>query len=186
MWWFSGLVVFNSPPSRRGRRADQTNGTLPSVIGAAGEVRRLTVAHVLLNRARMRKRDLNLVNIPPLKDRRKELRNRPTEREALLWKHLRSRQILGKKFRRQYSIGRYIVDFFCVECDIAIELDGAPHFAELKEDYEAERTLFLEALGVQIIRFENRVLYDNLEAVLGTIKDAIRNRCLTSPAAPIA
>jgi very-short-patch-repair endonuclease len=182
---FVGLVVFNSPPSRRGRRADQTNGTLSSVIGAAGEVRHLLEAHVLLNRARMRERDLNLINIPPLKDRRKELRNKPTEPEALLWKHLRRRQLLDKKFRRQYSIGRYIVDFFCVECDIAIELDGAPHFAELKEDYEAERTAFLEAQGIQIIRFENRVLYDNFEAVLETIRDAIRNKCLTSPAAPI-
>ena len=134
------------------------------------------VAHVLLDRARMYKRDLNLVNVPPLKDRRKELRNKPTEPEVLLWKYLRRRQILGKKFRRQYSIGRYIVDFFCVECDIAIELDGAPHFAELKEDYEAERTAFLEAQGIEIIRFENRVLYDNLEAVLETIREAVRNK----------
>jgi very-short-patch-repair endonuclease len=124
----------------------------------------------------MVKRDLNLINIPPLEERRKELRNKPTEPEMLLWKYLRGRQILGKKFRRQYSIGRYVVDFFCVKCDIAIELDGAPHFAELKEDYEAERTAFLERQGVQIIRFENRVLYDNLEAVLETIKAAIRNK----------
>jgi very-short-patch-repair endonuclease len=133
----------------------------------------------------MGKRDLNLLNVPPLKDRRKELRNKPTESEVLLWKHIRGRQILGKKFRRQYSIGRYIVDFFCVECDIAIELDGAAHFAELKEDYEAERTAFLEAQGIEIMRFENRVLYDNFEAVLETIKEAVRKKCLTSPAAPI-
>src|SRR5262245_36849781 len=77
------------------------------------------------------KRDINLINTPPLKTRRRELRNNPTPAETILWKYLQRRQILGKKFRRQYSIGRYIVDFFCVECDIAIELDGAPHFGDL-------------------------------------------------------
>jgi very-short-patch-repair endonuclease len=131
--------------------------------------------HVPLNRARMRKRDLNLVNVPPLKERHKELRNNPTAAETILWRHLQRRQILGKKFRRQYSIGRYVVDFFCVECDIAIELDGAPHFAQLKEDYEAERTRFLRQQGIQIIRFENRVIYDNLDDVLETIRQAIRD-----------
>ncbi|PYS48162.1 MAG: hypothetical protein DMG13_26145 [Acidobacteria bacterium] len=62
-------------------------------------------------------------------------------------KHLQRRQMLGKKFRRQYSIGRYIVDFFCVECDIGVELDGAPHFRELRAEYEAEHTAFLQGLG---------------------------------------
>ena len=84
--------------------------------------------------------------------------------------------MLGKKFRRQFSISRYIVDFFCVDCGIAIELDGAPHFAELGAEYEARRTAFLMELGVEVIRFENRVVHDNIEAVLETIKEAIRNR----------
>ena len=121
----------------------------------------------------MRKRDLNLINTSPLKSRRKELRNNPTTAEAILWRHLQRRQILGKKFRRQYSIGRYIVDFFCFECDIAVELDGAPHYAELKTDYESERAAFIEGQGIEILRFENRIIYQNLEAVLETIKEAI-------------
>src|SRR6266480_2794432 len=103
----------------------------------------------------MAKRDLDSINIPPLKARRRELRNNPTPGEAILWKHLQRRQMLGKKFRRQYSIGRYIVDFFCVECDIGVELDGAPHFREL--------------------RFENRTVHHNIQAVLETIREAIRN-----------
>ena len=53
-----------------------------------------------------------------------------------------------------------------MECDIAIELDGAPHFLELGEEHEAERTRFLEAEGIVILRFENRILYQNMEAVL--------------------
>src|SRR5262245_7764898 len=124
----------------------------------------------------MAKRDLNLINIPPLKSRRRELRNKPTPAEAALWQYLRRRQILGKKFRRQFSIGRYIVDFFCVECDIAIELDGAPHFAELGDEYDAERTTFLREQGIEIIRFENRVVHQNIEAVLETIRGAVRDR----------
>ena len=124
----------------------------------------------------MAKRDLNLTNIPPLKGRRRELRNNPTAAEAILWKHLRRRQILGRKFRRQYSLGRYIVDFFCVECDLAVELDGAPHFRELRAEYEAERTAFLQGLGIEVIRFENRIVHQNTESVLETIREAIRNR----------
>jgi very-short-patch-repair endonuclease len=58
--------------------------------------------------------------------------------------HLQRRQILGKKFRRQYGIGRYIVDFFCVECDIAVELDGSPHFSHLGAEYDGERAAFLK------------------------------------------
>src|SRR6266850_7894882 len=114
----------------------------------------------------MAKRDLNLINTPPLKARRRELRHNPTAAETTLWKHLQGRQILGKKFRRQYSVGRYIVDFFCVECDIAVELDGAPHFRELRAEYEAERTTFLHGLGIELVRFENRMVHENIEAVL--------------------
>ena len=82
----------------------------------------------------------------------------------------------GKKFRRQFSVSRYIVDFFCVDCGIAIELDGAPHFRELRAEYEAGRTAFLTAMGIEVIRFENRIVYENIEAVLETIREAIRNR----------
>ena len=124
----------------------------------------------------MAKRDLDSINIPPLKARRRELRNNPTPAEAILWKHLQRRQMLGKKFRRQYSIGRYIVDFFCVECDIGVELDGAPHFRELRAEYEAERTAFLQGLGIELIRFENRTVHQNIQAVLETIRQAIQNR----------
>jgi len=129
----------------------------------------------------MRKPDLSSANIPPLKTRRKELRNNPTPAEAVLWKHLQRRQILGKKFRRQFSISRYIVDFFCVDCGIAIELDGASHFQELRADYESARTAYLTQLGIEVIRFENRDVHENLEAVLQTIQDAIRKRDAIRP-----
>ena len=81
------------------------------------------------------------------KDGRMELRNSGTAAEAVLWKHLQRSQLLGKLFHRQVSIGRYIVDFYCPECRLIIELDGAAHFSILKEEYEAERTRYLEGLG---------------------------------------
>ena len=167
---------FLSPPSRRGRRADPANATLPPEIGAAGEVGQPPEQQLHTIPVDMAKRDLNFINIPPLKARRRELRNNSTAAEAILWKYLRRRQLLGKRFRRQYSIGRYIVDFFCVECDLAVELDGAPHFQELRTEYEPERTAFLQALGIELIRFENRIVYQNIEAVLETIREAIRKR----------
>jgi very-short-patch-repair endonuclease len=124
----------------------------------------------------MAKKDHPLRNFPQYKARRKELRNDPTAAEAILWRHLQKRQLLGRKFRRQYSIGRYIVDFFCPECDLAIELDGAPHFGELGEEYEAQRAAFLKGMGFEVIRFENRIVAQNIEAVLETIREAIRSR----------
>ena len=67
-----------------------------------------------------------------------------------------------------------MVDFFCVDSNLAIELDGQSHYEILREDYEAERTKFLESQGVEILRFENREVIENIEGVLETIRDALR------------
>ena len=108
------------------------------------------------------------------KNFRKDLRKSLTAAEAVLWQNLKSRQLLGKKFRKQVGIGRYIVDFYCAECALVIELDGASHFSVTIDDYEAERTRYLESEGLRVIRFENRELYDNLEGVIETIKQALK------------
>jgi very-short-patch-repair endonuclease len=96
-----------------------------------------------------------------------------TPAEALLWKCLQRSQLLGKKFRRQFSIGHYIVDSYCPECRLAVELDGQGHFAINADKYEAERTKYLGSCGIRVLRFDNKVLFDNLEAVLEAIKAAI-------------
>jgi very-short-patch-repair endonuclease len=114
-----------------------------------------------------------IFNRKHLEKSRKELRNLGTAAEAVLWKYLQKRQILGKKFRRQASIGPYIVDFFCPECRLIIELDGAVHDGFLPGEYDAERTTYLEQLGLKVLRSENRILYDNPDAVLDTIKQAL-------------
>ena len=129
-------------------------------------------------------RNPNFSNIPALKTRRKEPRNNPTAAEVVLWKHLQRRQILGKKFRRQFSLGRYIVDFFCDGCDIAIELDGAPHYRPLRNEHEAERTEFLESLGIQVLRFENRIVHQNIDAFWETIAEAVKERGRSEPPRP--
>jgi very-short-patch-repair endonuclease len=122
----------------------------------------------------MADRPRSIYNNPKKKDRRKELRNEGTAAEAVLWTYLQKRQLLGKKFRRQYSIGPYVVDFYCPECSLIVELDGARHFSILREDYEAERSRYLQKQNLQILRFENRILRENAESVLETIREAIR------------
>src|SRR5262245_25469427 len=139
-----GLALF--PSFKEGRPRRFKNATRPSSNRRGRGGQENTERQVLRTPSRMAKRDLNS-NTPPLKARRRELRNNPTPAEAILWRYLRPRQILGKKFGRQFSIGRFIVDFFCVDRAIAIELDGVPHFREVRAEYDAARTAFLQGLG---------------------------------------
>ena len=113
-------------------------------------------------------------NLPPQKPFRKILRNSLTAAEAVLWKSLQRRQLLGKKFRRQVSIGRYIVDFYCPECGLIVELDGADHFSIFGGEYDLDRTKYLENQGLKVIRFENQLLLDDLAAVLDIIKQNLK------------
>ena len=124
----------------------------------------------------MEDRSRGLFNRKRLEKRRKELRKVGTAAEAVLWKYLQKRQLLSKKFRRQESIGPYIVDFYCPECRVIVELDGDPHDEIVVAEYDAERTKFLEQYGMKLIRFENRVLFENPEAVLETIRQALSER----------
>jgi very-short-patch-repair endonuclease len=123
----------------------------------------------------MRQRRRGTYNTRSKKNFRKQLRNSLTAAEAVLWQNLKGRQLLGKKFRRQVSIGRYIVDFYCPEAGFVIELDGERHFSITIDEYEAQRTKYLEEEGLRIIRFENKDVYENLEGVLETIKESLND-----------
>ena len=114
-----------------------------------------------------------LNNLPPLRYFRKELRKKLTPAEAKLWTMLQGKQIAGKKFRRQHSFGRYIMDFYCASDRLAIELDGEVHNSVQAQEYDAERTLWLEQFGIRVLRFENKEIFDNPEYVLGTIRAAL-------------
>ena len=98
------------------------------------------------------------------------MRSGLTPAEALLWKSLQHSQLSGKKFRRQHSIDKYIVDFYCPDCRLAIELDGDAHFTESEAEYDNARTEFLSRMGITVLRFENREIFDNLDLVIAEIE----------------
>ncbi len=111
----------------------------------------------------------NIHNHKYLEERRKELRKNLTSAEAALWKVIQKSQLKGRKFRRQHSIKNFIVDFYCASEKLIIELDGAYHLDFVQQNYDAERTKTLEALGLKVIRFENKLVFENMGSVLEEI-----------------
>lgn len=109
---------------------------------------------------------MKIFNRRILKPIRQELRNNPTQAETFLWGYLKHSQLEDKKFRRQASIGSYIVDFYCPSEKLVVELDGEVHFDEEAQKYDAERTKYLESLGLKVIRFENQEAIYNLDKTL--------------------
>ena len=105
-------------------------------------------------------------NLPHLKTFRKTLRNNATPAEAKLWTMLKGKQMEGRKFRRQHSFANYILDFFCPEEGLAIELDGQGHFDATQAEYDRERDWFLETFGIRVLRFENKWVWDNPDGLL--------------------
>ena len=112
---------------------------------------------------------MRLHNKKILKVKRKELRNNSTQAEIYLWQHLKQKKLNGRKFRRQHSIGNYIVDFYCPQERLVIELDGEYHFEEDTIKYDEQRTKFLNELSIKVIRFENQDVLNNIEHVLRQI-----------------
>jgi very-short-patch-repair endonuclease len=108
-------------------------------------------------------------NKQALKSKRKQLRNSLTPAEASLWKSLQRSQVGGKKFRRQHSVGNYILDFYCPECRLAVELDGQGHFNSMASEYDYRRSEYLKKLNIRVLRFENRLVFENLRGVLHII-----------------
>jgi very-short-patch-repair endonuclease len=105
---------------------------------------------------------------PELKELAKELRRNMTLSEVLLWNELKQKQMLGFDFDRQRPIGNYIVDFYCKELSLAIEIDGKSHFN--KYDYDEKRQGELEKLGIKILRFEDIKVKRDMLNVLKEIK----------------
>ena len=114
-----------------------------------------------------------LRNDPAIKPRRKELRLNQTEAEKALWKRIRNKQYNGLKFFRQYGIGPYILDFYCPEVKLAIELDGGQHNDVENKDYDETRTEYLKAHGIEVIRFWNTEVLGNMEGVLAKVEAVI-------------
>ena len=113
--------------------------------------------------------DFMIFSKPELTERRQELRNSATEIEQLLWEQLRNEK-LGVKFRRQHSIGNYIADFYCPSKKLVIEIDGCQHYTDEGLGYDKVRDEFIGSLGINIIRFSNREILEDMAGVLEKIK----------------
>ena len=109
-----------------------------------------------------------------LKTFRRELRNNLTPAEAIMWKALQQKKLEGRKFRRQHSVGKYILDFYCPAERLAVELDGAEHFTLQGSLNDQKRDDYLKSLNIRVVRFENKEVYNNLEMVLEEIKTNFR------------
>ena len=108
-----------------------------------------------------------------LKDWARGMRSNPTEAEAFLRDYVRANK-LGHKFLFQYIIGQFIVDFFCPDCKLIIEVDGSYHSEPIQEYGDEQRTYMLEQLGYKVIRFTNKQVLDDIDNVVNVIKNYLQ------------
>ena len=113
-------------------------------------------------------------NRKSITSRRKELRNHLTRAEAIVWNKLKGCQLDGCKFRRQFSVGHYILDFYCPSLKLGVEVDGESHHTEEGQAHDQRRQSFLDKLGIAIIRVQNQDVYDNLEGVWELLRIKVR------------
>ena len=106
-------------------------------------------------------------NDPQHKGRRKQLRKHMTSAEVALWRALRRKGAGGFKFRRQQGIGSYVLDFYCPELRLCVELDGSSH--DKKYEYDVQRTAFLKQQGIKVIRYRNEQVWTNMEGIVTEI-----------------
>lgn len=106
---------------------------------------------------------------PQLLEFAKTMRSNATDAENLIWQLLRAKRFMNLKFRRQHAIASYIVDFYCHELGLVIELDGGQHGTNDGKEYDAERTKFLEALGLKVVRYWNHDVLGRTDVVLGDL-----------------
>jgi very-short-patch-repair endonuclease len=114
-----------------------------------------------------------LRNDPALKQRRQELRRNQTEAEKTFWSHLRNGKLHGMKFYRQYSVGPYVLDFYCPAMKLAIEVDGGQHNQVESQEYDAVRSEYLKEQGIDVMRFWNHELLIDINSVLNKIAERI-------------
>ncbi len=117
-------------------------------------------------------------NNTSLKNRRRKLRANQTNAEKKLWEFLRGRRFRGLKFYRQFSVGAYILDFYCSKLRLAIELDGGHHKENETVLYDKDREKILKASNVRVIRFWNDEVENNTENVLGKLDEEINKEGL--------
>jgi len=111
----------------------------------------------------------------------RELRRNMNDAEKLLWSRLRNHRMGGRKFRRQDSLGTYIVDFVCLDARLIIEVDGESHGNDRREALDAQRTAYLEKLGFRVRRFWNDDVLTDLDGVTDIIFEELNGRSRPTP-----
>ena len=104
----------------------------------------------------------------------KEMRKNLTPSEKVLWHELQNKKLNGYKFRNQHPISRYILDFYCHKCLLAVEIDGG--IDKFKKDYDEYRDKYMESVGIKTLRFTNEDIFNNLNLVLKKIKENLESR----------
>ncbi|MDZ7647651.1 MAG: endonuclease domain-containing protein [Cytophagales bacterium] len=114
--------------------------------------------------------------MPPLLENARSNRKNATEAEEKLWEHLRDRKLDNLKFRRQQPMEEFILDFYCQEARLAVEVDGEIHLDEEQKKYDQQRTEYLDEFGIKVIRFSNDSVMNDVPNVLGMIKREVHER----------
>ena len=108
-------------------------------------------------------------------EKRRYLRNNMTNAKIKLWSAIMNRQFCGAKFRRQHGIGNYIVDFYCPELNLAIEIDGDSHYSKSGKQHDKVRDQFLNSHEIEVYRFTNGQVFKNLDGILKVLEEEITN-----------
>ena len=129
----------------------------------------------------MKSRRIIISYNPKLKELARNLRNNSTKSEIILWKYLKGKQIYGYDFHRQKPIDNYILDFFCHELMLGIEMDGITHQFEDVQIKDRKKESRMNELGIDLLRFKDEEVYSDIENVLRTIENYIIEHGKTHP-----
>ena len=110
------------------------------------------------------------------KEKRRKLRQNQTNAEDLVWRYLRNRQLLGYKFKRQYSVDYFVIDFYCPELKLAVEVDGESHNNPEQREYDIKRQKYLEEFKINFVRIKDEELLGNPNKEFMKIENAIKLR----------
>jgi very-short-patch-repair endonuclease len=116
------------------------------------------------------------------KHRRQYLRNNATDAERKLWGLLKGKQLLGYKFRRQQGVEKFIVDFYCAQAKLAVEIDGATHGTPEQKATDLQRTERIKSHGIAVLRFSNTDVFENPDGVMTAIIESLKKNASEHPA----
>lgn len=111
---------------------------------------------------------------PSTFEKARQLRNKMTPEEILLWNKLKGKQIGNSRFRRQHTIIMFITDFYCHTAKLVVELDGKIHLQQ--KEYDKERTQIIKSFGIEVIRFTNHKINTDIKSVLEKIEEVVKHK----------